>query len=211
MDKQLEQKLNNFVRQSEENKSLWYNLRNWIEIKNKPFGAKSAFACIYEYADGNTAVIKDILRQFRDNKKTRWAVLFIISFVMFAAYVASDNIFAVETTLQGDAYQISDSEYSSLAGAYSIFNVYLLMLIFGGIILDKKGIRFTGTMAAGLMVLGIGMLTFAMFRLRTLVAGGAVMETVNFLGDTLRPQVLIAVIGIGIYGVGAEIAGITAT
>ena len=147
----------------------------------------------------------------RDNKKTRWAVLFIISFVMFAAYVASDNIFAVETTLQGDAYQISDSEYSSLAGAYSIFNVYLLMLIFGGIILDKKGIRFTGTMAAGLMVLGIGMLTFAMFRLRTLVAGGAVMETVNFLGDTLRPQVLIAVIGIGIYGVGAEIAGITAT
>ena len=40
----------------------------------------------------------------RDNKKTRWAVLFIISFVMFAAYVASDNIFAVETTLQGDAY-----------------------------------------------------------------------------------------------------------
>lgn len=71
MDKELEQKLNNFVRQSEENKSLWYNLRNWIEIKNKPFGAKSALACIYEYADGDTAVIKDILRQFRDNKKTK--------------------------------------------------------------------------------------------------------------------------------------------
>ena len=71
MDKQLEQKLNNFVRQSEENKSLWYNLRNWIEIKNKPFGAKSALACIYEYADGNTAVIKDILRQFRVNKQTK--------------------------------------------------------------------------------------------------------------------------------------------
>ena len=36
-------------------------------------------------------------------------------------------------------------------------------------------------------------------------------ETDKVLGDTLRPQVLIAVIGIGIYGVGAEIAGITAT
>ena len=35
----------------------------------------------------------------RDNKKTRWMMMFIISFVMFAAYVASDNIFSVETDL----------------------------------------------------------------------------------------------------------------
>ena len=92
----------------------------------------------------------------RDNKKMRWGMLLIISFVMFAAYVASDNIFAVETTLKGASYGITGSEYSSLAGAYSIFNVYLLMLIFGGIILDKKGIRFTGIMSTLLMVLGVG-------------------------------------------------------
>lgn len=147
----------------------------------------------------------------RDKKSTRWGVLLIISFVMFAAYVASDNIFAVETTLTGDLYQISGSEYSSLAGAYSIFNVYLLMLIFGGIILDKKGIRFTGTLSAILMVLGIGMMTYSFFSLRTLVASGAEIATVNFLGDTLRLPVLLAVVGMGIYGVGAEIAGITAT
>lgn len=147
----------------------------------------------------------------RDNKKTRWVMLLIISFVMFAAYVASDNIFAVETTLTGELFGITGSEYSSLAGAYSIFNVYLLMLIFGGIILDKKGIRFTGIMSTILMVVGVGMMTFSLFNLKALVASGAEMSTIGFLGDTLRKPVLPAVIGMGIYGVGAEIAGITAT
>lgn len=147
----------------------------------------------------------------RDNKKMRWLMLGVISFVMFAAYVASDNIFAVETTLTGSAYGITGAEYSSLAGAYSIFNVYLFMLILGGLILDKMGIRFTGIMSAVLMVLGIGMLTWSFFDLRSLVAAGADIPTVSFLGDTLRKPVLIAVIGVGIYGVGAEIEGITAT
>lgn len=138
-------------------------------------------------------------------------MLIIISFVMFAAYVASDNIFAVETTLKGALYGITGSEYSSLAGAYSIFNVYLLMLIFGGLILDKKGIRFTGIMSTLLMVIGVGMMTVSLFRLKSLVAAGASMDTINFLGDALRKPVLPAVVGMGIYGVGAEIAGITAT
>lgn len=138
-------------------------------------------------------------------------MLLIISFVMFAAYVASDNIFAVENTLTGCLYQITGSEYSQLAGAYSIFNVYLLMLIFGGLILDKMGIRFTGIMSTILMVGGIGMLTYSLFDLRSLVAAGADIPMVKFLGSEMRQPVLWSVIGIGIYGVGAEIAGITAT
>lgn len=148
----------------------------------------------------------------RDNKKTRWGMLLIISFVMFAAYIASDNIFSVERQLMDPAlYGVTQVEYDNLAGAYSIFNVYLLMLIFGGLILDKAGIRFTGIMSCILMVAGIGMLTWSLYDLRSLVEAGAAIGTVNFLGATLRTPVLWAVIGIGIYGVGAEIAGITAT
>jgi len=148
----------------------------------------------------------------RDNKTMRWAMLGIISLVMFAAYFASDNIFAVETTLLNpDTYGITGSEYSSLAGAYSIFNVYLFMLIIGGLILDKMGIRFTGIMSCVLMVLGVGMMTYSFYNLKGLMAAGAQMDTVNFLGSALRKPVLPAVVGMGIYGVGAEIAGITAT
>ena len=148
----------------------------------------------------------------RDNKKTRWGMLLIISFVMFAAYIASDNIFSVERTLMDpDTYAITQTEYDTLAGAYSIFNVYLLMLIFGGLILDKMGIRFTGIMSCILMVVGIGMLTLSLFDLGNMSGSGETAGYMNFLGSKLRTPVFWAVIGIGVYGVGAEIAGITAT
>ncbi len=151
-------------------------------------------------------------RLLRDSKKTRWGMLLIISFVMFAAYIASDNIFSVEKTLMDQSgYAVTQVEYDNLAGAYSIFNVYLLMLIFGGLILDKMGIRFTGIMSCLLMVAGIGMLTWSLFDLRALTGSGAEIGCSSFLGARMRTPVFWAVIGIGIYGVGAEIAGITAT
>ncbi len=151
-------------------------------------------------------------RLLRDSKKTRWGMLLIISFVMFAAYIASDNIFSVEKILMDPSgYAVTQTEYDNLAGAYSIFNVYLLMLIFGGLILDKMGIRFTGIMSCILMVGGIGMLTWSLFDLRSLVDAGTQTGYMSILGAKLRTPVFWAVIGIGIYGVGAEIAGITAT
>lgn len=145
----------------------------------------------------------------RDNKKVRWSILFLLSFVMFAAYIASDNIFAVEKVLTepGYGYDVTTGEYSSLAGAYSLFNVYLLMIIIGGLILDKKGIRFTGISSCIIMILGIGMLAWGIISLR----GGTSFRTINFLGEELRMPVFWSVIGIATYGVGAEIAGITVT
>ena len=137
--------------------------------------------------------------------------MLIVSLVMFAAYVASDNIFAVEKTITGAAYGINQDEYSAMAGAYSIFNVYLLMLIFGGLVLDKMGIRFTGIASCVLMVLGIGGVAWAFADLHGLVASGAGIPTVNFLGSTLRKPVMWAVVGIAVFGVGAEVAGITVT
>lgn len=142
-------------------------------------------------------------------------MLLAVSFVMFAAYICSDNIFSVEKTLTSPAaqagYEITDAEYGSLAGAYSIFNVYLLMLIFGGLILDKTGIRFTGIFSCALMVAGIALTCGAFYSLRELLDSGETIATLSFLGDNLRVPVFWAVMGIGLYGVGAEIAGITVT
>lgn len=145
----------------------------------------------------------------KDSKKTRWAMLLILSLLMFAAYLASDNIFAVETTLCAPTpYGITDNEYSAMAGAYSILNVYLFMLLLGGFILDKKGIRFTGIFSSVLMIVGIGMLAYTMFEL----PGSTNLATVNIpLIGEVRVTVLPAVLGIGIFGMGAEIAGITVT
>ena len=75
------------------------------------------------------------------------------------------------------------------------------MLIFGGIILDKMGVRFTGTGACLFMVFGCGLKYYA---ISTDITGN-----LEFFGMTLKLQVALAALGFAIFGVGVEIAGIT--
>ena len=95
------------------------------------------------------------------------------------------------------------SDYGFFSGAGSFINVFLLMLFFSGIILDKMGIRFTGTLACSLMVLG------------TLIKYYAVTtdfdDTIHYSLFTIHlpPSVLMASLGFAIFGVGYEMTGIT--
>jgi MFS family permease len=79
-----------------------------------------------------------IKKTLRDSAAARWIALLIISLVMFAAYVTSD-IFAPLQTMLEENNLWNSVEFGWFAGSYSIFNVFLGMLIFGGFILDKKG------------------------------------------------------------------------
>ena len=76
------------------------------------------------------------------------------------------------------------------------------MLIFGGMILDKMGVRFTGLMSTVIMVIGVGIKYWAIAS----DFGGA---SVTIFGSVISSQVLWAAIGYAIFGVGIEIAGIT--
>lgn len=92
----------------------------------------------------------------------------------------------------------SSSEYGFFSGAYGMINVFLLMLFFGGLILDKMGIRFTGMMSCGMMLLGALIKWYAL---------------VSDFGDSqlfgMPMQVALASVGFAVYGMGAEITGIT--
>ena len=140
--------------------------------------------------------------QLRDSAPMRWLMLLLVALTMFAAYVASDIFSPLQTMLERHN-QWNPSEYGWFAGSYSIFNVFLGMLIFGGIILDRKGIRFSGILSSILMVIGIGIKYWAVTDQSLL--GNSMM----FLGDEYKMQVVWAVVGFGIFGVGAEVAGIT--
>jgi len=77
------------------------------------------------------------------------------------------------------------------------------MLILGGIILDKMGVRFTGVMAASIMVAGTLIKYWAV---STHMLDG---KTWHILFWDVKAQVLMAGLGFAIFGVGVETAGIT--
>ena len=92
----------------------------------------------------------------------------------------------------------SSTEYGFFSGAYGYINVFLLMLFFGGIILDKMGIRFTGLMSSGLMFVGALIKWYALAH----DFGDGMLWGMNY-------QVLLAALGFAVFGMGAEITGIT--
>jgi len=93
----------------------------------------------------------------------------------------------------------TSTEYGFFSGAYGYFNVFLFMLVIGGLILDKKGVRFTGIGSCLLMVIGAAIKCYAVSPLFA-------MEGQMF---GMSMQVIVACIGFATFGVGVETAGIT--
>jgi MFS family permease len=139
-----------------------------------------------------------IRKSLRDSKAARWSALGIIAITMFAGYFLTDVMSPLKPMLESE-FGWSSTNYGVFTSAYGWLNVFLLMLIFGGIILDKMGVRFTGIMASGIMVLGASIKFWAI--------SNPTLPTETILG--IHSQVFWAAVGFAIFGVGVEIAGIT--
>lgn len=142
--------------------------------------------------------MEQIRKTLADSKTARWTALAVVSFTMLCGYYLTDVMAPLKPLLE-QQLSWSSSEYGTFTGAYGWFNVFLLMLIFGGIILDKMGVRFTGKMATLLMVIGTAIKFWA---ISTHSLDGQL-----FLG--MKTQVLVASLGYATFGVGVETAGIT--
>jgi nitrate/nitrite transporter NarK len=145
-----------------------------------------------------TEQIKKILS---DSKAARWTALLIVAFTMFAGYYLADVMSPLEQMLEEQLHW-SASDYGWYTGAYGWFNVFLFFLIFGGIILDKMGVRFTGLTAALVMVVGAGIKYWA---ITTNTLDGKTWTIIW----SFPAQVWMAAFGYAIFGVGVEVAGIT--
>jgi MFS family permease len=142
----------------------------------------------------------------RDSKSARWFVLITVSFLMFTGYFFTDIMSPLQGALR-DSFGWSNSEYGMFAGSYSFLNVFCLMLIFGGVILDKLGIRFTGVTFIGVMILGAFFNYYAMTD--TFNNGGIGYDFLNSFLTDYKPSLKLAIVGYSLFGVGVEIAGIT--
>ena len=148
-----------------------------------------------------------------DSPVRRWTVMVIVSFAMMTGYVFWDIVSPLSTTLKaplgegGMAW--TAAEYGFYAGSYSIFNIFLLMLFFGGIILDKFGIRFTGILATGMMLGGAAVNWLALSRIVPTTYVEMPFTFFGLIPEHLKTQVLVSALGFGLFGVGCDITGIT--
>lgn len=143
-----------------------------------------------------------IRRTLRDSAVARWSALAIVSFTMFCGYYMTDVMAPLKGLLE-QQLSWNSAQYGFFTSAYGWFNVFLFMLIIGGIILDKMGVRFTGVGAAAIMVLGTAIKYWA---ISTNSLDGVEWHILWF--DT-NAQVFMAAIGFAIFGIGVEVAGIT--
>ncbi len=136
----------------------------------------------------------------------RWIVLIIVATAMMMGYFVNDVMSPLETLLELPKEQgglgWTPSDYGFFSGAGSFINVFLLMLFFSGLILDKMGIRFTGTLACSLMALG----TLIKYYAVTAEFGN---EPIAFLDYQLPASAVWASLGFAIFGVGYEMTGIS--
>jgi MFS family permease len=142
--------------------------------------------------------MEQILNTLRDSKKARWTALIFVSFAMFGAYFFNYALSPVKPMLES-VLGWNSSDFGIYTSSYTWFNVFLFMLIFSGIILDKMGVRFTGLLATSMMAIGTGINYWAL--MHVFPEGSVIFG--------IKTQVIISAIGFGIFGVGTEAGGIT--
>jgi MFS family permease len=125
--------------------------------------------------------------------------------MMFFAYMFVDMLSPLKEMLETNLHWDS-STFGTYAASEYFLNVFCFFLIFAGIILDKMGIRFTGLLSAGLMVLGACIKFYAM-------SDGFVGTGLEaWLGSwwvSLPASAKLSCFGFMIFGCGCEMAGTT--
>jgi len=142
-----------------------------------------------------------IQKTLKDNTALRWGILVLVAFVQAANYYFYDAISPLKRDLE-EHFNFTNTDFGLFVSAYSIPNIFLLMCIWGGIILDKLGIRRTGFLFIFLMT-GGAMLTA--YGASNFYSNGGFGY--NFMSSFLTgysPELKMMLLGRFFFGLGAE-------
>ena len=149
---------------------------------------------------------KDLL--LKNSKWARWMVLLCLSLVMFASYFFDDQFTTISHIFKNpEILDLSwtSGDYGMYGGAYSLLCVWGGLIICG-MLLDKWGVRVTGTLFVLLMVGGAALVMYG------------ISESFNnsglygFMARTFeKPSLAFAYAGCALFGLGSEIAGVAVT
>ena len=82
-----------------------------------------------------------IVNSLRESKTARWTALILVAFTMLTGYFIADVMSPLKPLVEAELKWSSRIWY--IHWSYGWINVFCLMLIIGGIILDVAGIRLT--------------------------------------------------------------------
>lgn len=147
-----------------------------------------------------------LFKTLKDTGAIRWVALLCLALPMFASYFFDDIFSTINQEFEDPsmvALGWSMADYGFYRSAYS------LLCIFGGLIicgmlLDRWGVRLTGSIFVGLMVGGAALITYA---ISGSFAGSRLCAWLS--GVFAKPSLSLAYAGCAMFGLGSEIAGVT--
>ena len=147
-----------------------------------------------------------IRKKLNDYGWARWSAMVLIAMMMLFAHMFVDVISPIKELIQVQRGWTSDI-FGSYAGSEYLLNVWGFLIV-AGIILDKTGIRFTGTLSAAVMIVGACIKYYAVSEA---FIGTGFENWLNSWWVEMPASAKLASFGFMIFGCGAEMAGITAS
>ncbi|MFN8208060.1 MAG: MFS transporter [Bacteroidales bacterium] len=142
-----------------------------------------------------------IAKSMRDNALMRWGMLLLVSFAMAANYYVYDALTPIFDILR-QHLNFSGTDFGVVVGFYAFPNTFLLMAVLGGIILDRIGIRITGSVFVVFMVIGAWLTYYGSTEYYN--SGGIGHGFMSSFLTSWSPAVKMMALGMLIFGLGAE-------
>ena len=135
-----------------------------------------------------------IQKTIKDSAAARWVALILISGLIFSTYWFQDFYGGLKGLMETE-YGFTSEEFGRMIGLTTIANV-LGMIMIGGIILDKWGVRIAGLIFGGMALLG-GIIS--------------ALATAGFFGSEPSTMLNWMIVGRVFFGSGLEVVCVVAT
>ncbi len=145
-----------------------------------------------------------IQKKLNDSAFARWTALILIASMMFFGYMFVDVMAPIKSLLE-PALGWSSTAYGTYRSAEYFLNVCGFLIV-AGIILDKCGIRFTGTLSASLMVIGA---SIKLYGISSWFVSTGLESWLDSWWTAIPASAKMASLGFMIFGCGCEMAGTT--
>jgi MFS family permease len=125
----------------------------------------------------------------KDSAAMRWFVMILVSGLMFGTYWFQDFFSGLKTMMESQM-GFTSTQYGTLIGLTTIANIFG-MIIIGGIIIDKWGVRISGILYGAIAALG---------------AATTALGASDFFSSDPDSKLPIMIVGRILFGVGLEVS-----